>query len=493
MVLDVLHQLRDAIVGGENISINDTSIVVNENTLLDRKSTTNFKSLRGRGTNYTLEAVYFQYQLRDLPYDQYFQSCRDEQVPHVIVIDKKDLLAYLTGAIDTCPGLVTSDDGPTDLPHPSSLPAAAVSRPPNSFPILPDTSAASLSTTPKITSAVSKPPLPTENDEQLFSTHRRRVRDQRSIDSVLMVKDWDFSSLREKLSQHVATVKKAKPDNQPPKPSTSKPNTNTFDPRGDRYTSNEDRFWRENLGSEFHELGIDMSGSFKAKPSEGASGPPSNQPASNATRSRVDPGPVADRNQNQNRERSDVRRPSAVGEVPSKRTKIDPKNAIPIIMVPSGLTSLICSANALEFLRNGHFMSEEEMRRDKSKVCQTARATLLRKPGGNCSSAEYHIVSNPNRLNGEEWRQVVAVICSGQRWQFQSWPIYEGSATALFRNIQGFYFHYDDVNPTGEVESWPVKKLSISREKRHTDSQVQSQFWSSFDSFMVKKQSQLRY
>lgn len=483
MAVDVLRQLRNAIIAGDSISIDDSSVIINDTTRLDRKAATNFKSLYGRGANYSLEAVYFQYHFRDLPYDQYFQSCRNEQVQHVIMIDKKDLLAYLVGAIDTCPELVSSDNGASDVPH-SSATAPVPPRPFNSSLSSSVANVESISPTPKLSHDTKRSPTH-EDDSQTFSKYRRRVRDQRSIDSVLMVKDWDFSSLREKLAQHVTTAKKARPSGDASR--SSKPNN--FDPRGDRYTSNEDRFWRENLGSEFHELGIDMSGSFKAKPTDVAPAPPS----SSTARPRDDRNRAPDRDAGRARERTDAGRTAAPKDPPPKRQKIDPKHATPIIMVPSGFSSLICSANALEFLQNGHFMSEEEMRKDKSKVCQTARASLIRKPGGNCSAAEYHIVSNPNRLNGDEWDQVVAVVSSGQRWQFQSWPIFEGSALTLFRKVQGFYFHYDDVIPSGEVESWALKTLTLSREKRHSDSQVQAQFWTSVDSFIARKRLPLRY
>lgn len=484
MAVDVLRQLRNAIIAGESVSIDNSSVIINGSTRLDRKAATNFKSLYGRGANYTLEAVYFQYHFRDLPYDQYFQSCRNEQVQHVIMIDKKDLLAYLVGAIDTCPELVSSDDGPPDVIRSSSSTAAPthLSNPTasSSVPL-----AKPVSSAPKISPEGAKSFSVNEDDAPNFSKYRRRVRDQRSIDSVLMVKDWDFSSLREKLAQHVTTAKKSKP----PGDASQASKANSFDPRGDRYTSNEDRFWRENLGSEFHELGIDMSGSFKAKPSDVAS---AQQPNSTA-RSRDDRNRGPARDANRGRERADAHKATSAKDAPPKRQKIDPKRATPIIMVPSGLTSLICSANALEFFQNGHYMSEEEMRKDMSKVSQIARASMIRKPGGNCSAAEYHIVSNPNRLNADEWRQVVAVVSTGQRWQFQSWPIFEGSALTLFRKVQGIYFHYDDVVPSSEVESWALKTLSISREKRHTDSQVQAQFWNCIDSFIAKNRLPLRY
>lgn len=478
-----LLQLRKAIVAENSIAIDKTSIIINDTIHLDRKALTNFSSLHGRGDLYSLEAVYFQYHFRDLVYNAYVQASQKEGAPHVILIDKRDILAYLTGRINTCPGIADDKAKAAPSTNPArQLSSSAIDSEGGSRPPIASTAEQDLksSAAARLSPSAADGGGDSGSNDGTFASNRLRVRDQRSVDSVLMLRDWDFSSLRDKLGKHVTATKKGKPTGEAPssqrKSSSGHNASAAFDPRGDRYTNNEGRFWRENMGSDFHELGIDMSGSFKAKPtSNGTAPPPSSQaPARSHDRS------------------ADMRRPPTK-EVSSKRPKIDLRKAIPIIIVPSGMTSLVCSGNAIEMLQNSRFMSQDEMRKNKVPSTQPARLTMMRKPGGNCSLAQYHVITNPSRMETHEWDQVVAVVCSGTKWQFQNWPIFKNSTFDLFRKVQGFYFHYDDVAPVGDVEKWAIKKLTVSREKRHTDGQVHSLFWNNVDAFIARNRMPLRY
>ncbi|CDF39102.1 unnamed protein product [Chondrus crispus] len=448
-----LEELRRAISSGQPVDIDDTSVRIGADIRHDRSSATDFHSMRGRGDAYLLEAIFFQYKYRDLPYNDYVEACRKEGVAHMTPLDKKDLLAYLKGEIPTCASIVSK-------PSNASAKLKAEKQ----------TTAAHLSSTDPSKSRDDhdshKETSETDKDASFYASQRKRHRDQRALDSVLMVAEWDFSTLREKLSQHVSKAKSGKANG---RANGSKPST-TYDPRGDRYTSNEDRFWRENLGSEFHELGIDMSGSFKAKPSNASNGPPLEK----------------------KREKPDSRRTSSSGTPSTKRQRIDPKELVPIIIVPQS-TTLICAGNIAEFLQHGRFLSAEELKRNKISSIGASRLDVYRTPGGNCSRAKYDIVANTSRLVASEWERVVAVVCSGQEWQFKRWEIYKGGVQKLFRKVQGFYFHYDDDAPTGNVDSWAIKTVKLSRSQRHTDGQAQFQFWNTLDAFMRRKGKELRY
>lgn len=448
-----LEELRRAIIAGERLDIDDSFVRIGEDIQLKRSLPTDFHSMRGRGDAYLLESIFFQFKFRNLPYNDYVQACRQEGVAHVTPLDKKDLLAYLKGEIATCASIVSKPSSAVAKvkaeKHTSAIRASA--KEPGKRPEDVDAKRKS--------SEIDK-------DESSYAALRQRDRDQRTLDSVLMAADWDFSSLREKLAQHISSAKSGRANGSE---NNAKPAT-TYDPRGDRYTSNEDRFWRENLGSEFHELGIDMSGSFKAKPSSGANGPPSDK----------------------KREKPDARRSSSSGTRSAKRQRVDPKELVPIIIVPQS-TTLISARNIVEFLQHGRFISAEELKKNQVSSIPASRLDMYRIPGGNCSRARYDIVTNTNRLVDSEWERVVAVICSGQEWQFKKWEIYKENVQDLFRRVQGFYFHYDDDAPPKNVESWAVKKLKLSRGQRHTDGQAKFQFWNALDAFMRRKGKELRY
>lgn len=451
-----LDELRRAVIAGHDITIDSSSVVINGSKRLDRSAPTNFRSRRGRGDSYPLDAVFFQFKHEKLPFNDYVQLCRKESISHVFLLDKKDLIAYLTGRIRSCVNLSSSaPDRPTAKSRLERASAAASSPP----------------TLEAKESASVFPTLPIEEKgTATFSVNRKRDREQRSMDSVLITKDWDFSSLREKLEGQVVKSRDAPAGRENGDKNSS---SQAYDPRGDRYTSNEDRFWRENLGSDFHQLGIDMSGSFKEKPAANAP----NEPFSDKERSR---------------DRSKSR--SATKGPPGKRPR-SAEDLVPIIIVPMGFSTLICHGNASDFFHKGRYVSVDQLKSKKvSSTSKVSREEFTRRPGGNCSSAKYQIVSNPKRLTVSDWEQVVAVVCSGQDWQFKGWPIFDGQIRDLFRRVQGFYFHYDDTPPPQKIESWAIQTLMFSRANRHTDSMVQSQFWHSLDAFLRKgKGKDFRY
>lgn len=495
-----LQQLRRSIISNDPVRADDTHIIINESTRLKRSDLTNFRSLHGRGDFYTLDTIYYQYVFRDLVYNNYLQQCDKNSVQHVKLIDKKDVIAYLTGRIDSCVSVVEdSSQAHGDAKHGDSSALSSKKHTPSL--------SSSQSQQDRDGDVNSKGKGSDGQSQPLDRSYNRlKTRDQRSIDSVLMVKDRDFSALRDKLSQHVSAAMKGKTNvpQQNQKPMVSNGSSNnaakSFDPRGDRYTSNEDRFWRENLGADFKDFEIDMRGSFKAKAAATSSS--SQQTSKSSAPSSLAPKPATIQNRadlassgnisSSHRSRRDHHYSS---QSLMKRPKlVDLNKRIPIIIIPAGMSSLIFPGNAKTFFQTGHYMSIEEMRQKELSLSQPTRITVKRIPGGNCSQTDYHIVHNPNQLTKEEWdNQVVAVVLTGQLWQFKQWPIYPGQPLEFFKKIQGFFFHFDDTPPKGDVNLWTVKKLAFQRDRRHNDGQVLSQFWNILDTFIAKKRLPLRY
>lgn len=461
-----LAELRRAIKAGANIDMDEKHIIIDSNTQLDKDAPTEFHSMRGRGRPYALATLYLQYTHHDKPYTDYYNACNKAKTGHVLPVDKRDVVAYLRGEIDTSQNI----EIPKSEASKSDSITARLTQLSNSAAAEPSaTDAAKRIDASKQHSSV--PAALSKKDKFSFAQHRGKVRDQRSLDSIMIVRDLDFRSLREKLSKHVTDSKNGRiAPNDPAQKNESQP---AYDPRGDRYTSNEERFWRENMGSDFQNLGIDMSGSFKDKPS---SAPPAAK-------------------QNMNKRKQESVPVKARPQSPPKRPKRVPTNTVPIIIVPVGFNNLVCHGNALDLFQNSHYVSAEELvKKNVPLISKVPREELIRVPGGNCSKAKYHIVSNPSRLTSEEWDNVVCIVCSGQEWQFKNWPIYGGGVKELFRKVHAVHFHYDDRPPAGKSDSWPIKKVPISRSQRHTDHQVSAQFWSSLDEFLRRgKGKYLRY
>ncbi len=461
-----LHQLRDAIKNGDSIELDGGFIVLGGAVQLEPSQPTNYHSMRGRGDAYTLDSVYTQWRYRDMAYQDYVQECSRSCVQHVNALDRRDLVAYLSGEINACAGLV----------------AAPASRHEQEGP------------EPK------KRKL--DGPRPITVTARRQPREQRSIDAVLMVADWDFTTIREKLGRSLEKAKKTKQIGTTNGPSTSgtgsvgattKPAT--FDPRGDRYATNPDRSWREYMGNEFQEFGINPMGSFTSAPKKAQD---SKAPAAQNGASKPAPAPKPLPPQQQALPK---RLPERRHSEPKRSVPVDPSALRPILIVPGPGTSLVNLSNIKEFFEKGHFVTEEELRKQGVAPDFSGRIKANRTPGGNCSTADYLLVSNVGRLTDAEWERVIGVVCTGKAYQFKHWKWAKGSnaggggvdVVSCLHRVQGFYFHYDDIKPDSTAASWAVKLIPISRSKRYQDGYAQRQFFDAIDSFIKRHSKRVRY
>jgi hypothetical protein len=480
---DILAQLRAAIVRGDTLSLGPASIITGSGSRLDRKSQTNFQSRRGRGDPYSVETVYFQHKHSNLPYNDYVKECASERVPHVLLVDKKDLIAYLKGEISECASLTVGK-------------AAAIAADDT---VRPATSATNAAESAEVLGPDDKGSTGSCTLDPIYPI-AAADRDQRCLDAVLCAENWDFSALRDKLGKHIEAAR-ANGGKANAKSNGGRDNK-AFDPRGDRYTATDDRFYRENMGADFFEHGIDPKGSFKKAPTSNSLA----SPAAATTPSGPKPGtippppPVP---------ASTPRRlaPPTRDAPPAKRSRAEMKTAlkdqVPIIIVPSTAGSLLTFHNIKEFLENGSFVAMKEMRaRGSMATAATSKIVIRRSPGGNGqSSANYEVVCNPSKLTPSEWNRVVGVVCTGQLWQFKGWRDWEPDSikkadnglSDIFRSIRGFVFHFDDTEPPRHTEKWAVKFMPLSRTLRHNDSRVQNAFWDAVDTHCRLHKASLLY
>jgi parafibromin len=86
---------------------------------------------------------------------------------------------------------------------------------------------------------------------------------------------------------------------------------------------------------------------------------------------------------------------------------------------------------------------------------------------------------------GRRRDRVVAVFSNGQPWQFRGWKWAEPAD--LFANVVGLYAHWDDEKLPDSIRSWNVRRLPVSRHKRHLDAKVALDVWASIEAFMLKR------
>lgn len=130
---------------------------------------------------------------------------------------------------------------------------------------------------------------------------------------------------------------------------------------------------------------------------------------------------------------------------------------------------------------------------------------IVRAAGGRSGApTPYVLVSNPARLSAADWTRVLAVVVTGEEWQFSGWPMVAGPLRGVgkavgagvldaLRAVLGVYFHYADEPVRGGVANWPVTRLPLAREKRHEDPRVVEAFWRAVDDWARVKAPHLEY
>jgi len=160
----------------------------------------------------------------------------------------------------------------------------------------------------------------------------------------------------------------------------------------------------------------------------------------------------------------------------SKRTGAD---AVPIIIVPSAVTSLITIWNAKELLGAGVFVTSDKKKeldsRKPDKLIVKIASRLDK-----TKNVEYHIIedSTLSKLEDKDWDRVVCVFATGANWQFKDFKRWHTPAE-IFENVCGFHLFYDREELNPNIASWKVHTLKIGKEdsKRYNDGSVVKDFW----------------
>lgn len=188
---------------------------------------------------------------------------------------------------------------------------------------------------------------------------------------------------------------------------------------------------------------------------------------------------------------SSIQKPSGV---PQKR-----ESKTPIIIVPSGTTSLISLMNAKDLLQDFKFLSPDEKKKQGS---QKETEVLIQRKKDMASNQQLQnvtvpirVIDQPLKLSTTDWKRVVAVFVQGPLWQFKSWPaaLGDGSPVEIFTKIKGFHLKFDDMKVDTNVKKWDVEVLTINRNRRHMDRACILKFWEVLDKFMVKNKPNLRF
>jgi parafibromin len=151
-------------------------------------------------------------------------------------------------------------------------------------------------------------------------------------------------------------------------------------------------------------------------------------------------------------------------------------SAVPIIVVPSAVTSLLTLHNVKDLFEGNRFVSPQEKLASgvEKRDTVTIMGPSLRQPG---RTVPYHVIDDPTKLPRGDWARIVAVFAHGAEWQFKEWQPPYNVPSDLFDRIAGFHLHYDDQQPPQLIQSWNVRRLRVSKTKRHNDTMLVVEFW----------------
>jgi parafibromin len=173
------------------------------------------------------------------------------------------------------------------------------------------------------------------------------------------------------------------------------------------------------------------------------------------------------------------------------------ESRVPIIIIPSAPTSNITMWNARDFLQDFRFVPSADKKKVGNKK-ESEFVVIRKKPDpthGGSVSIPYLIMDNPTKLHPQDWKRVVAVFVAGQSWQFKGWPglTSDGSPVNIFAKIKAFHLKFEEAVLEPNIHKWDVQILTVSKLKRHLDKVAGMKFWEMLDKVLVKNFQHLRF
>lgn len=156
---------------------------------------------------------------------------------------------------------------------------------------------------------------------------------------------------------------------------------------------------------------------------------------------------------------------------------------IPIIIVPSPITSCITAQNVEELLIQGIFVPSDE--RQYPTGGQRMRERIINRPRlpDGTGGGMYKIIDDASKLTDKDWDRVVAVFVTGQLWQFRNWKY--SNPAELFNHILGIHLTTEgNLTVDANVKSWNCRVLHLAKNKEHLNAASIKSFWVALDQYV---------
>mmetsp|Transcript_22701 Transcript_22701/g.31670 ORF Transcript_22701/g.31670 Transcript_22701/m.31670 type:complete len:460 (-) Transcript_22701:345-1724(-) len=459
--MDPLRCLRDAVIQNQldSVLVDGEFIQFGDRFTFPRNVATSYKSQRGKGAFYSLDALVHFVKNKDLEIGSYLGMQDDSQRQLISFIDRKELLEYLSGGIET------SDYIQITVPSLPSEPATLHQ------PLTQGALGEQFESGPLIATRVEAlTPRPLKDRINVLSVRNH------SFHKVLFL-------LAPKLEPEIAKASLA---------DLMAPDQNVRPGQG----AAEGRFWANRVateggeGKELRDLAINTKGTLL--PAIGKRPPTAPPPSSSDQHKRSRPNEPSHRHSHHKDPKAhksghkDGQRP---GKMPSDSAQR------PIIIVPSGfgVNVLINMFNARKFLVDGVYETWEDAQ--KKEMRKESVMTVLRSKDRPVP-IKYIVTDKPPPKTSPDWNRVVAVFTTGAKWQFKDWPFKgatEGDLVDTFHKVKGFHLKFVDTPQVEIIKDWNVTVIPINRTSRHNDRVSSEIFWKQLDNFLKSSRSTLKY
>ena len=175
-----------------------------------------------------------------------------------------------------------------------------------------------------------------------------------------------------------------------------------------------------------------------------------------------------------------------------KSAKVDiGRGKDPVIMIPSSASSVITMANVREFLMNGQFISSNDVVDIDNDIIKISKKFDVTKQNDQSNvvvgqTLRFNVVNNTRLFSKPEyWDRVVAIVVSGQEWQFQDYKW--SNPDELFKHCNGVYFGLNDKNIPENIKKWNVHKYFLDKNKSYRNLEASNLFWDNIKKVCIGK------
>lgn len=167
------------------------------------------------------------------------------------------------------------------------------------------------------------------------------------------------------------------------------------------------------------------------------------------------------------------------------------KGKDPVILIPSSASSVITMANVREFLINGQFISSNDVVDIDNDIIKISKKFDVTKQNDQSNvvvgqTLRFNVVNNTRLFSKPEyWDRVVAIVVSGQEWQFQDYKW--SNPDELFKHCNGVYFGLNDKNMPENIKKWNVHKYFLDKNKSYRNLEASNLFWDNVKKVCIGK------